>query len=152
LARAITLSERKGKSDAHALIDLGLLLANDLKDLPQAIARVRQVPASSERLAEARFLEARWRANLGDIAGASLAFGRMREAIELSSAPPAGALDYLREAAAFERSTERDPFAAERHLAVAIRLAPRDGELADLYRAVAAEVAEATRLRRERRL
>ncbi|HEY2405996.1 MAG TPA: tetratricopeptide repeat protein [Polyangiaceae bacterium] len=152
LARAITLSERKGKSDAHALIDLALLLANDLKDLPQAIARVRQVPASSERLVEARFLEARWRANLGDIAGASLAFGRMREAIELSSTPPPGAGDYLREAAAFERTTERDPFAAERHLAVAIRIAPRDGELADLYRAVAAEVAEATRLRRERRL
>ena len=80
LARAVSLSERSGQPDADALIDLAMVLASDLKDLPQAIARARQVSAASPRYVEARRLEARWRADLGDIAGASLCFGRMREA------------------------------------------------------------------------
>jgi hypothetical protein len=93
-------------------------------------------------------LEARWRADLGDIAGASLAYGRMREAIELSDDVPLNAASFLIEAADFEHAAERDVLAAERHLAVAIRVAPRDADVAERYRAVAAEAAELSRKRR----
>ena len=148
LARAVALSERGGQPDADALIDLAQVLASDLKDLPQAIARVRQVSAASPRHVEARRLEARWRADLGDIAGASLAYGRMREAIELSHDVPANAASFLVEAADFERNAERDVLAAERHLAVAVRVAPRDPNVADRYRAIAAEALELQKKRR----
>lgn len=147
LARAVSLSERGGQPDADALIDLAVVLANDLKDLPQAIARARQVSAASPRHAEARRLEARWRADLGDIAGASLSYGRMREAIELSQEWPAHAAQYLCEAAEFEHSVEHDVLAAERHLAVALRVAPHDVAIAERYRAVAAEAIAAQRAR-----
>jgi hypothetical protein len=125
------------------------VLASDLKDLPQAIARVRQVSASSARHVEARRMEARWRADLGDIAGASLVYGRMREAIELASEVPLNAASYLLEAAEFERTAERDVLAAERHLAVAVRVAPRDAAIAEKYRAAAAECAELLRKRKQ---
>jgi len=148
LARAVTLSERNGQPDADALIDLALVLASDLKDLPQAIARARQVSASSPRYVEARRLEARWRADLGDIAGASLCFGRMREAIELCEEPALNTAQYLLEASDFERDVEHDVLAAERHLAVALRVAPRDARIAERYRVVAAEVAALARSRR----
>jgi len=145
LARAVALSERGGQPDADALIDLAMVLASDLKDLPQAIARARQVSAASPRYVEARRLEARWRADLGDIAGASLCFGRMREAIELSPEPPPNAAQFLVDAAQFEYDVERDVLAAERHLAVALRVAPRDARIAERYRVVAAEAALAAR-------
>ena len=145
LARAVALSERGGQPDADALIDLAMVLASDLKDLPQAIARARQVSAASPRYVEARRLEARWRADLGDIAGASLCFGRMREAIELSPEPPPNAAQFLVDAAQFEYDVERDVLAAERHLAVALRVAPRDARIAERYRVVAAEASLAAR-------
>lgn len=148
LARAVTLSERGGNPDADALLDLALVLANDLKDLPQAIARVRQVSQASPRHVEARRLEARWRADLGDIAGASLGYGRMREAIELSHEVPPHAAQYLLEAAEFEHAIERDVLAAERHLAVAVRVAPHDPLIAERYRSVAAEGLAAQRARK----
>jgi tetratricopeptide (TPR) repeat protein len=139
LARAVTLSERSGQPDADALLDLARVLASDLQDLPQAIARLRQVSASSPRHVEARQLEAHYRAALGDIAGASLVYGRMREAIELASEVPANAAQYLLEAADFELAVERDVLAAERHLAVALRVAPHDARVTERYRAVAAQ-------------
>ena len=147
LARAVALSERSGQPDADALIDLAMVLASDLKDLPQAIARVRQVSAASPRHVEARRLEARWRADLGDIAGASLCFGHMREAIELSLEPPSSAAQFLLEAADFEHDVEHDVLAAERHLAVALRVAPRDARIAERYRAVAAKAVLVVRAR-----
>ena len=149
LARAVSLSERSGQPDADALIDLAVVLATDLKDLPQAIARVRQVSAASSRHAEARRLEARWRADLGDIAGASLCYGRMREAIELGQEVPPHAAQSLLEAAEFELESERDVLAAERHLSVALRVAPRDARIAERYRAVAAQALEAQRKRKQ---
>jgi tetratricopeptide (TPR) repeat protein len=152
LARAVALSERDGKADADALLDLALVLAAELKDLPQAIARVRQVSSSSARHVEARRWEARWRADLGDIAGASLAYGRMREAIELGSEAPPQAVSFLLEAAEFERTAEQDVLSAERHLAVAVRVAPHDREVAERYRQVAAEAVELQRKRRREAL
>ncbi|MEP7051658.1 MAG: tetratricopeptide repeat protein [Pseudomonadota bacterium] len=148
LSRAVTLSERSGQPDADALLDLARVLASDLKDLPQAIARVRQVSASSTRHVEARRLEAQWRSTLGDIAGASLVYGRMREAIELAAEVPENAALYLIEAANFELTVERDVLAAERHLAVALRVAPQDEGVTERYRAVAAQSVELQKQRK----
>lgn len=143
--RAIALGERHGQPEASALVDLARLLAGDLGDLPQAIARVREVPAASPRSLEARLLEARWRSTLGDIRGASLAFARLRQAIELASPPDPASAEWLLEAARFERDVQHDALAAERHLTIALRLAPRDHRIAEAYREVAAIVAVRTR-------
>jgi tetratricopeptide (TPR) repeat protein len=151
LERAIQLGERRGKPDADALLDLARLLADEMRDLPQAIARVREVSASSERLVEARRLEALWRSRLGDIAGASLAYGRMREAVELGARTDALTVEWLVEAGLFEREARLEPSSAERHLGMALRLAPHDPVVAARYREVAAEVAEALRRDRDER-
>lgn len=150
LARAVSLFERNGEADADALLDLGLVLARDVQDLPQAIARVRQIPAASARSIEARRWEARWRAELGDIAGASLSYGRLREAIELASEAPTEAASFLLEAAEFELAQENDVLAAERHLEIALRVAPHDSRIAERYRAIAALAALELRRRKER--
>ncbi len=142
--RAVATSEARGEVDGDALTDLALHLAQVLGDLPQAVARIRLVPASSPRACEARYLEASWRAAVGDIAGASLAYARMRDTVELGGFRNAPAR-YLMEAAEHERSVQKDLIAVERHLAVAMRVAPRDGRVADAYRAVAREIAEASR-------
>ncbi len=147
--RAIALGERHGEPEAGALVDLARLLASELGDLPQAIARVREVPASSPRSIEARLLEARWRAALGDISGASLAFGRLRQTIELASPVEAVWAGWLLEAASFERDVQHDVLAAERHLSVALRLAPRDRAVGGAYREVAAMVAARARRQRQ---
>jgi hypothetical protein len=112
--------------------------------LPAAIARLRQVSASSERVVEARYLEGLYRARLGDRVGASLAFARMREAIELASGRQPAWLGWLREASDNALGVDQDPLAAERHLAVAVRLAPQDEALLARYREVLAYVAAKT--------
>jgi len=151
LERAIALGERRGKPDPEALLDLARMLADEMHDLPQAIARVREISASSERLVEARRLEGLWRSRLGDVAGASLAYGRMREAVELGAPTDARTVEWLVEAALFEREARLEPSSAERHLGIALRLAPHDPLVAARYREVAGEVAEALRRERENR-
>lgn len=141
LERAIASGERRGEPQGDALLDLAKILAK-AGDLPQAIARVRQIASPSERLAEARALEASWREKLGDLAGATVAYGRMREVLEL--APPEDvrrATDWLAEAARFEWEVRKDAPLAERHLALALRLSPRDRRIGDEYRTIAAIVA-----------
>ncbi len=141
LARAIALGEAAGEPEFDALLDLAKILAK-AGDLPQAIARVRQIAAPSTRLVEARALEAEWREKLGDVVGATLAYARMREVIELSAVVDVpSATDWLRSAARFEWDAKHDAAAAERHLAVALRLAPRDRRVADAYREAAAILA-----------
>jgi len=142
LERAVQLGERKGLSDAAALIDLSKVLARQLKDLPAAVSRLCQVPAASPRIVEARALEGRFRASLGDLTGATLAYARMRESIELDAHDEPRAKRWLVEAAQFEEDYQRDVFAAERHLAVALKLAPHDDLLVSRYRRVAALVAK----------
>jgi tetratricopeptide (TPR) repeat protein len=151
LERAIELGERRGAPDPHALVDLAVLLAEHLDDLPQAIARVREVPSNSVRALEARRLEALWRSRLGDVAGASLAYGRMREAVELGARAGEKTADWLAEAGAFEWESRREPAAAERHLALALRLSPHDPVLLARYREVSADVIQAERRRRHPR-
>lgn len=148
LERALELGERGGRLDPDALLDLAKLLAEHVGDLPQAIARARAVPASSERLVEARYLESVWRARLGDRVGATQSFARLREAIELSGSPQPAWAAWLGEAADNALRVDHDPTAAERHLAVALRLRPDDELLASRYREAAERVA--ARWRRER--
>jgi cellulose synthase operon protein C len=148
LERAVSLSQRVGRPDGDALLDLARLLADDLKDLPQAIARVREVSASSDRMVEARRLEALWRSRIGDLAGASLAYARMREGVELGARTDSRAAEWLVEAALFERDARKEITAAELHLGVALRLSPHDPMIAARYREVAGELAE--KLRRDR--
>lgn len=148
LARAAHLGEHGGAPDGDLLIDLARALAAHAGDLPHAIARVRQVPPSSQRACEARAHEARWRSALGDVAGASLAWARARELAELGRAD-AHAAEWLAEAARFEREVQADVHAAERHLAVALRLAPRDARISQAYREAAALVAARSRRARE---
>lgn len=144
LERAVRLGERSGQPDAEAVLDLAVLLAESARDLPQAIARARQVPAASPWAIKARAFEGRWRERLGDLIGASLAYARLREAVELGAAEPE-AVELLCEAGRFERDCRQDWAAAERHLATALRLAPRNEKLLVEYRDVAAELAAANR-------
>jgi len=151
LARAVELAERRGL-DVHAhVVELARALAERIADRPAAIARLRAIPADAREAADARALEGRWRAELGDLAGASLAFARLRERAEtfadkaVDDATRRALVGYLAEAARFERDVQRDRLAAQRHLAAALRLSPRDVAIGDAYRAVGAEIAQAAR-------
>jgi tetratricopeptide (TPR) repeat protein len=148
--RAIRLAGKSGRVEDAATLEFAKLLASHVRDLPAAIARVRQVGADSRFSAEARVMEARWRLRIGDVTGASLAYGRAREAVELSPATPSSASAWLVEASRFEREVQRDLAAAERHLAIALRVDPKNEEVATAYRRAAA--ATAARQRRERQL
>ncbi len=143
LERSIELSEQAGNPLADALVELAKLLVDRCGDHPQAIARVSQVPAQSERKIEALALEGRWRAAIGDLRGASLSFARLREACEISGrARPSDVALWLTEAAQFENHSLGDLVAAERHLTIALRLAPRDVRVKKLYRQTAAALAK----------
>ncbi|HEX9298198.1 MAG TPA: tetratricopeptide repeat protein, partial [Polyangiaceae bacterium] len=142
LARAVELAERKGIASFDAVLALARALADSAGDLPHAIARLRSIPPGEPESLDARGLEGRYRSALGDLAGASIAFARMRDAVEIANEiDPARAAAWLVEAARFERATKKDPVAAQRHLAVALQLSPRDGKILTLFREVAAEAA-----------
>lgn len=66
----------------------------------------------------------------------------MREACELSASEDPRAKSWLLEAARFEQEYQHEVFAAERHLALALKLAPRDAHIQERYRKVAKLVAE----------
>lgn len=135
--RAIELAEACGSVDADALVELARLLAT-AGDHPQAIARLSQVPVAHARGLEALALEGRYRAALGDLQGASLAYARLRDACELHGRSPLPrAVAWLSEAAQFEQRSLGDLAAAERHLASALRLAPRSAKLRRAYRETA---------------
>lgn len=144
LQRAVALAERSDQIDPALLLALAKVLADEVGDLPQAVARVRQVPSGGAGTHEARALEAEWLVRLGDLAGASLAYARLRQAAELSvPANPESVARGLVQASRFEANG--DLHAAERHLAAALRLMPRDPQIQVEYREVA------TRLAAERR-
>jgi tetratricopeptide (TPR) repeat protein len=145
LTRAIDLAEARGDDASAMTLDLARALAEALGDRPAAIARVRAVPNLARGALVARGLEARWRAALGDTPGASVAWGRVRDlatarAEEGDARDAQSAADMLREAADFER-THGDLPAAQRHLAAALRLRPRDAALEQAYRDVCAQLA-----------
>src|SRR5690606_4447030 len=81
LRRASELAAAEDPIYSAVQLVLGKLLATGGKELPQAIARVRRV--AGPLAVEARALEGRWRVRLGDVSGASIAFGRLTAAIEM---------------------------------------------------------------------
>jgi len=149
LARAIELAEARGEPSSPMVLDLAEALAERLDDAPSAVARVAAIPAESPDAPIARGLEGRWRARLDDLAGASLAFARLRE---LSASFPASTDDprapamvaLLKEAARFARSRVNDPLSAQRYLAAVLRLRPHDVEARQAFREVGAALAGRT--------
>ena len=147
LERALEVADAKNAPTSRIRLDLARALADKLDDLPTAVAHLAAIPADAPEAPLARGLEGRWRARLGDLAGAALSFARLRE-LAASYAPSsddphaATVAALLREAADIERRRLRDPLAAQRHLAAALRLRPRDAELLRDYREVGALVAE----------
>jgi tetratricopeptide (TPR) repeat protein len=140
LERAVETADKGGEASGQALVELAKLIATKLSDLPQAVARLRRISPSDPASVMARALEGRYRLMMGDVVGASLAYARMREVVELAS-PEATAAELLIEAARFERDVLRDPAAAERHLAVALRISPQHATVRELYREVSAVLA-----------
>jgi cellulose synthase operon protein C len=146
LAHALEIAEARSEPTSRIRLALGRALAEHLDDLPTAVAHVAAIPREDPEAALARGLEGRWRARLGDLAGASLSFARLRE-LAASLVPGSDdarielAVGLLREGADVERTHLHDPLAAQRHLAAALRVRPRDKELLRAYREVGALVA-----------
>ncbi len=139
--RAARLDDERATHEPALHLEFAELLATAARDLPQAIARVRTVPDGTHYALRARALEGRWRAQLGDIAGASLAYARLRESAELSPGAHEELASWLHEASRFESEVQRDLVAAERHLAAAVRISPRDARVLEAYRRAAAAIA-----------
>ncbi len=119
------------------LFDLARALGDGLGDLPQAIARLRQVSARAPVASRARALEAEYCERIGDVTGASRAYARLREAAELGWVRGEAVASALRRGARFEE-TLGELNLAERHLHAALLLCPNDAELSAEYRRVAA--------------
>ncbi len=153
LARAAAIGERKGQRTPSIEIELARALAEAADDRPAAVARLRAIPIDAEERFEARFLEGRFRAELGDLAGAAIAFGRLRDAVELAlgdlGVRAAHVAVLLADAARVEENELGDPLAAQRDLGLAMRLRPRDRLVlgASFRRASSALVAEDERER-----
>lgn len=139
VAHAIELASRRHDVTFAMDLELARILAVQLGDLPAAIARVRGIPDAAPEAIDARGFEGRWRAELGDIAGASLAFARLRT----RGAGETAAVAWLTEAARFE-ANRGDPFAAHRHAEAALSADPKNPELLALYRALGEKVAQAS--------
>ncbi len=141
LSRSVEIADR-----ADVVIDLARALAEHLGDRPAAIARVRVVPRSAPEAALARTLEGHWRAELGDLAGASLAFAQLRDHAESrldadrDPAAVAAMTALLVEAGSFERDVRGDLLGAQRLFGAALRLAPADTTVGDAYRAIGARI------------
>jgi hypothetical protein len=149
LDRALEIVRSRGEDEASVRLALAKALAERLDDLPTAIAHASAIQATAPEGPAARGFEGRWRARLGDLAGAALAFARLRDAAA-TLAPPVLASDadaravvaWLLEAAAMERDLRDDPLAAQRHLAVALRLLPHHARARQAYREVGARIAQ----------
>ncbi len=143
LQRAVALADEQGRPCGKALIELARHLAEGCGDHPQAVARLGMVPRDSDSYLEACALQGRFRAALGDLQGASLAFADLRQGCELAvdKSSLAHASPWLVEAARFASSQLSDLAAAERHLATALRLTPHSRAVRARYRQVAARLA-----------
>ncbi len=140
LARAIDLASAHVPPHETAWMELALarVLGEHLGDRPAAIARLRAIADEAREAIEARGLEGRWRAELGDASGATLAFARLRE----RAGREVTALPWLDEAARFEEA-RGELHLAQTHLAAALAIAPTDGEIEARYRAVSQSIAGA---------
>jgi tetratricopeptide (TPR) repeat protein len=164
--RAVSNDRTRPGGDGHArpalVLELARALAEHADDRPAAIAHVRSIPPLLPESFEARWLEGRWRSELGDTAGASEAFARLGDEVEramgalvVDGAPSphshrasfeperadvANAITaYLEEAARIEEHDRGDLLAARRLLGLALRLCPRRPSLRASFRRVANE-------------
>jgi tetratricopeptide (TPR) repeat protein len=146
MVRAVELAEAKGEPAHESVLALARALAESTSDYSHAVARLRTIPPGHPESLDARGLEGRYRAALGDVAGASIAYAALRDAIaESAPADTEQAVKWLIEAARFERETQRDVHAASRHLGAALRLAPRHAQVLALFRQVSDESARPRR-------
>jgi tetratricopeptide (TPR) repeat protein len=138
------LESASGPRTAAIALELGRVFAERLDDLPAAVAYVSSIPGDAREAPLARGLEGRWRAELGDVVGAGLAFARLRDlAVSRAMTDERALVDLLVEAAHLERNARADLAAAQRHLAAALRLRPHDDALKREYREVGALLAGA---------
>lgn len=147
LQRALDAENVDEAVASEANLALGRLLADHAGDLPAAIARVRRATGLSKAAVEARGYEAVWRAKIGDLTGASLAFSRLNEVIASSPEVNAHRAGYwLLKAGRFSLEELGDAQAAERYLSLALRRVPKDPAIAEAYRLAASRVARRPRL------
>ncbi|MFO0550258.1 MAG: hypothetical protein U0271_17825 [Polyangiaceae bacterium] len=125
-ARALALAVRLGQRAHDIELELAAALATYCADLPAAVARAAGIPQDVPEAPRARLLEATWRFALGDRAGASRALGRLRAIAEVAAPnhDRVGLASQLVEAARLEERQLEDLKAAERGLALAIRVDP----------------------------
>ena len=162
LGRAVALAERKHTEHPEVTLAFARALAEIADDRPAAIARVRTIASYRHTAFEARLLEARWRAELGDLVGAGVALGRLAEAVETALGVLVGdraadegwgdgrpgSMEAMRvavaalveEGARIQELDCRDLPAARRLLGLALRLAPQNRRIAAAFKKVAAVV------------
>jgi len=137
LQHALALVGRKNESAPWMELELAKVLGDRMNDKPAAVARLRAIADDAREAITARGLEGRYRAAIGDLAGAALAYARLRERAgnERESIP------WLLEAASFEEQ-RNDLAAAQRHLVTATSIAPADTTVAERLRAVGERLAK----------
>lgn len=165
LSRAVGLAAKRRERADRVVVELAAALAEVADDRPAAIAHVRGLEADSPVVFEARALEARWCAELGDLAGADRAGARLQEAVEaalgalvaVETSPDrrwgradsayatredarAAIAMHLWEVARIERLDRRDLARARQLLALAMRLSPQHRGIRDAFRRVASEL------------
>ncbi len=166
LSRAATLAERSSGAADDVKLDLAEALVAVADDRPAAIAQVRSIPPFRPETFEARLFEARWRAELGDLAGAGAALGELGEAAEQAMAvlvdsaerptaegstmwgpearwpsrgdARAALAALLAEGAQIHEIERQDLCASRRLLELAMRLRPQHGPIRQAFRRVAA--------------
>jgi tetratricopeptide (TPR) repeat protein len=170
LARAATLADRARRPAPRVVLDLARALAEVADDRPAAIARVRTIPAFTAGELEARLYEGRWRAELGDLAGAGEALARLADATEavigaLTGEQPLGdafaglwggdgpwttrdaaraaVAQLLAEGGRIHELDRRDPAAALRLYGLALRLGPKSPRVREAFRRLGGGRAEA---------
>lgn len=162
LSRAAALVERRGVPAPRVTLDFARALAEVADDRPAAIAQIAHIEHLSAACFEARLFEARWRAELGDLTGASASLARLADALETvtpslvsgaprddrlwsgADAPYRSLADARRALAALAEEGARiheldrgDLPSARRLLEVAIRLGPRVASIRAAYKRVA---------------
>lgn len=152
-ARALPLLRRAselGTQDRGITARIELLFARAMaslaNDVPAALSRLREAPSGTEHEPEIRIWEARFRHELGDPQGATVAYAAMRDVLlARATAAPREAADWLLEAARFERDVRGDLYAARQHLLVGARVSKDDPAIARLLHEVSGAVALASR-------
>src|SRR5205085_4473076 len=138
LQHAIEIATRKEETARITWMQLELarVLGERLDDKPDAVARLRAIPDEAREAIDARGLEGRYRAAIGDLPGAALAYARLRER---SGGRERSAIPWLLEAARFEED-RHDLAAAQRHLATATSIAPEDVMIGERLRALSERI------------